>query len=186
MTFHELGQLWVRAGGKPDEANLAASVALAESSGNPGAEGHNTNGTTDRGLWQINSIWGGLSTTDPLANARAAVKISSSGQGWGNWTTYKTGAYGKYLPGKGRQEPAQKTASGVADGNLTAVVPGLHKLTGWVGELLEGLGKLAVTGVLLLAGAVLVVYGIMIAVRPRESAFNAPDLSKFMPRVNVG
>jgi hypothetical protein len=41
-------------------------------------------------------------------------------------------------------------------------------------ELLAGFGKLAVTGVLLIAGAALVVYGIMVAVRPRERAMAIP------------
>ena len=41
-------------------------------------------------------------------------------------------------------------------------------------ELLAGLGGLVTKGALLLIGAFLVVYGIMIAVRPRESAFNLP------------
>lgn len=52
--------------------------------------------------------------------------------------------------------------------------------TGWVGELLKGAGKLTVTAVLLLAGAVLVVYGIMVAVRPRETALSLP-LPKAVP-----
>jgi hypothetical protein len=46
--------------------------------------------------------------------------------------------------------------------------------TGWVGELLEGAGKLVLTGILLLAGMFLVVYGIMAAVRPRERALALP------------
>src|ERR1044072_4069643 len=40
---------------------LAVAIALAESGCNPAALGHNTNGTTDRGLWQINSIHTGVS-----------------------------------------------------------------------------------------------------------------------------
>jgi hypothetical protein len=52
--------------------------------------------------------------------------------------------------------------------------------TGWVGEITSFLGKELVTGVLLLAGAALVVYGIMVAVRPRESALSIPKPG-FMP-----
>jgi hypothetical protein len=40
----------------------------------------------------------------------------------------------------------------------------------------EFLGKTLLEGVLLLAGAMLVVYGIMVAVRPRESAFSLPRI----------
>lgn len=36
--------------------DLFAAIALEESGGNPLAHNHNSNGTVDRGLWQINSI----------------------------------------------------------------------------------------------------------------------------------
>lgn len=83
--------------------NMAAAIALAESSGRANASNTNTNGSIDRGLWQINSIHGGLSTFDPLANARAALSISGGGHNWNPWTTYKTGAYKKFLARGGRQ-----------------------------------------------------------------------------------
>jgi membrane-bound lytic murein transglycosylase B len=44
----------------------------------------------------------------------------------------------------------------------------------WLKEVFAFIGKEAITGVLLLAGAVLIVYGIMVAVRPRERAFSVP------------
>ena len=47
----------------------------------------------DRGYWQVNSIWGALSTYDPAGNARAAVQISGDGTNWSPWVTYSTGAY---------------------------------------------------------------------------------------------
>jgi hypothetical protein len=112
----QLERLWVQAGGKPAAARTAAAVALAESSGQPGAEGHNTNGTTDRGLWQINSIHGRQSTTDILANARAAVAISNNGASWHPWVTYNKGTYRHFLGGKG--------ASGAETGPGGARTPG--------------------------------------------------------------
>lgn len=45
---------------------------------------------------------------------------------------------------------------------------------GLVGEIFAQLGKFALTGTLLLVGAVLVVYGIMVAVRPRDRALSLP------------
>ena len=69
---------------------------MAESGGRQYASLYNTNGTTDRGYWQINSIHGSLSTFDARGNARAAVLISRDGRDWSPWTTYQTGAY----PGK--------------------------------------------------------------------------------------
>lgn len=85
-TCSQLAQLWVQAGGAASLANQMASVAMAESSGNPNASNSNTNGTIDRGLWQINSIWGSGSTFDPLANAQAAVKVYGE-QGLGAWSS---------------------------------------------------------------------------------------------------
>src|SRR5262249_40915223 len=52
----------------------------------------NSNGTTDRGLWQINSIHGKQSTTNAAENARAAVAISKNGTDWRPWcTAWSTG-----------------------------------------------------------------------------------------------
>jgi hypothetical protein len=97
-----LAKLWTSAGGNPGSAHLAAAVALAESGGNPNALNHNTNGTVDRGLWQINSIHGNKSVFDPMGNARAAVSISSNGGSWVPWVTYHTGAYLKFMERGGR------------------------------------------------------------------------------------
>jgi TP901 family phage tail tape measure protein len=91
--------LWTRAGGSPGAANLAAAVAMAESGGKTNAVNRNTDGSIDRGLWQINSVHGALSTFSPFGNARAAVKISSKGTNWHPWVTYNTGAYRKFLDG---------------------------------------------------------------------------------------
>ena len=66
---------------------------MAESSGRQYASLVNTNGTTDRGYWQINSSHGSLSTFDAYGNARAAVLISSDGADWSPWVTWQTGAY---------------------------------------------------------------------------------------------
>jgi hypothetical protein len=88
-----LEQLWESEGGSSGAASTAASVAMAESSGQASATNVNTNGSTDRGYWQINSIWGAQSTYDPAANARAAVQISHDGTDFSPWTTYTSGAY---------------------------------------------------------------------------------------------
>lgn len=90
---HKLERLWDAAGGNPADAQMAASIAMAESGGNQYSTDHNTNGTVDRGYWQINSTHGAQSTYDPAANARAAVAISGDGSNWTPWTTYNTGAY---------------------------------------------------------------------------------------------
>lgn len=96
-TKSMLAGLWRRHGGAAGSSNIAAAVALAESGGNPNAKNLNSNGTIDRGLWQINSIHGARSTFDPGKNADGAVAISSGGRNWRPWVTYNTGAYRKFL-----------------------------------------------------------------------------------------
>jgi len=84
-----LEALWERAGGSPSGAVTAASVAMAESSGQQYATGP----VGERGYWQINPVNGWLSTYDPYGNARAAVILSADGASWAPWTTYTSGAY---------------------------------------------------------------------------------------------
>lgn len=103
--------LWTTAGGSAAVSNLAAAVALAESGGNPDAKNVNSNGSIDRGLWQINSIHGKLSTFDPMGNARAAVKISSGGRNWRPWVAYTNGAYKRFLSGGGGAGGGSSAAS---------------------------------------------------------------------------
>jgi hypothetical protein len=92
---------------------LAVAIALAESGGRANASNRNSDGSIDRGLWQINSIHGGLSTFNPLANARAAYSISGGGRNWNPWTVYRTGAYKKFL---GRATKVAGKAKRVATG----------------------------------------------------------------------
>lgn len=98
MTKAQLRALWVRAGGSPSNANLMAAIALAESSGNPAA-----NGPPDgRGLWQIEwPVWGKTlgrlgNPYNPLANAKMARAVLAR-QGLGAWVVYNTGAYRQFL-----------------------------------------------------------------------------------------
>jgi hypothetical protein len=88
-----LERLWISEGGSRSAAFTAAEIAMAESSGQQYATMHNTNGTTDRGYFQINSIWGALSTYDAAGNARAAIRISHDGTDWSPWVTYDRNLY---------------------------------------------------------------------------------------------
>lgn len=216
-NFRQLEEIWVLAGGTLAEAPMAAAIALAESAGNPNAVNHNRNGSIDRGLWQINSVHGSLSSTDVAANARGAVKIYKE-SGWAPWVTFKTGAAQKQLtPARvksgiplekpaegqgifsqslefsgaileafgfgaaanagakaiGKQAPSKTAAKQLREGE-EAPEKVLEDAPGWLAGVLEFIGKEAITIVLLLAGAALVVYGIMVAVRPRQSAFSLP------------
>jgi hypothetical protein len=93
LSCQGLEALWTSAGGSSAAALVAAEIARAESGGRQYATDPDSNGTTDRGYWQINSVHGALSTYDPAGNARAAVQLSSDGADWAPWVTYQTGAY---------------------------------------------------------------------------------------------
>ena len=58
LSCRGLEALWESAGGSSAAAFTAAEIAMAESSGRQYATLYNTNGTTDRGYWQINSVHG--------------------------------------------------------------------------------------------------------------------------------
>lgn len=62
-----------------------------ESHGDPNATNYNTNGSTDRGLFQVNSIHAARvayldQLYDPATNVRVAAAIYSE-QGWCPWAT---------------------------------------------------------------------------------------------------
>ncbi len=83
--------------GFPDP-NTAAAVAMAESGGDPGAVGDNG---SSFGLWQIHTPahpeYTAASLMTPGFNAVAAKAISKNGVDWSPWSTFKSGAYKKYL-----------------------------------------------------------------------------------------
>lgn len=98
FTVEELRQLARDAGFFGDAANVAAAVAMAESGGNPNAVGDEG---TSFGLWQFHMPAHPGSTVaramDPLSAARWAYELSKGGLDWSAWTTYRTGAYKRYL-----------------------------------------------------------------------------------------
>ncbi|SCG71775.1 SH3 domain-containing protein [Micromonospora rifamycinica] len=100
-------QVAYAAGFRNNPLVTAVAVAMAESSCNPSAVGSNgptagcSNGSLDRGLWQINNCYH-PTVTDSCAytaqcNANAAYNISSGGSNWQPWSTYNNGAYAGYL-----------------------------------------------------------------------------------------
>lgn len=99
-TFEQLKSLWTMYGGPPEVANVAAAIALAESGGRSDATNtSNSNGSIDRGLWQINSVHGADSSYDIATNVRAAVRLYKSKNNFSDWTVFKSGAYKKFLNG---------------------------------------------------------------------------------------
>lgn len=88
------------AGFPQDQLKTAVMVALAESGGNEFATNHNSNGTVDYGLWQINSVHtDALKLGDwrsPTVNAQMAHLVFTQAKSWSPWVTYKNNAYLKF------------------------------------------------------------------------------------------
>ena len=82
----------------PEEPEIAVAVAKAESGHNPLAlNDKNTNGSTDKGLFQINSCHGyGDELFDIDTNLEVARKLYDK-SGWTPWVAYTTGAYTNHL-----------------------------------------------------------------------------------------
>jgi len=80
---------------------VAVSIAMAESSCALTATNHDSNGSQDRGLWQINNAaWPGISNSCAFqmqCNANAAFTISGGGSNWTPWATYGNGAWQRYI-----------------------------------------------------------------------------------------
>jgi hypothetical protein len=80
----------------------AVAVMTAESGRYVEAYHDNTNGSQDRGLFQINSIHdGSISPADAfkaIPNAEYAFKLSKGGTDFTPWSAYNSGAYKKYVP----------------------------------------------------------------------------------------
>lgn len=99
LSLAQLRELAAAAG--MAQADIGAAIAMAESGGRTDAVG---DGGDSIGLWQIHvptcpKQW---AIKDALKhagfNAQAATSMSAGGTSWTLWTTYKTGAYRKYLP----------------------------------------------------------------------------------------
>jgi hypothetical protein len=74
------------------EVGMAESGCVASKTSPP-----NSDGTVDRGLWQINSVAhrevSNSCAYDAQCNADAAYQISSGGSSWSQWSTYNDGSY---------------------------------------------------------------------------------------------
>lgn len=99
LSLAQLRELAAAAG--MADSSTAAAIAMAESHGDSKAVGDNG---TSIGLWQIHVPTAPKEYANadmlkhPGFNAQAANAISSGGTNWQPWTTFRTGAYKKYLP----------------------------------------------------------------------------------------
>lgn len=85
LTFAQVENYWIQAGGNPQAAAMAAAVADASSGLNPAITRTNPDGSTSVGLWLLPQNGSPPGSTDPLANARAAIQLSNNGTDWQQW-----------------------------------------------------------------------------------------------------
>lgn len=85
LTWSQVENYWIQAGGSPQAASMAAAVATASSGLDPAITRSNPDGTTSVGLWLIPKNGQPPGSTDPLANARAAKELSQNGTDWSQW-----------------------------------------------------------------------------------------------------
>ena len=101
LTAQEIASAMSAAGWPASQIPTGVAVAFAESGGNPNATNRNSNGSTDHGLFQINSIHkttlASGNWANPTDNARMALKVyKEAGNSWRPWVAYKSGSYRKF------------------------------------------------------------------------------------------
>lgn len=126
-TKAEIEAVWIDEGGNPATADIASSIALAESSGGAGSWSANPGPCkTNWGAWQVcRPNAGDLLTLRGCA--RAAIAQSSDGKNWCDWQTFDgrgcgagnyTGAYRQYM--RGSPPPLDP---GAIPGGISPVIP---------------------------------------------------------------
>jgi hypothetical protein len=128
-----------------DKANVGAAIAMAESHGVRYCRNLNTNGSIDKGPFQINDRAHPdvpeKCAFDLQCAAQAAKEISNNGSNWGPWTTYNSGAYKQYLKNYKTAYPGKTTAQDVASGPVgdavAAVTDPLAGIAGMLGALFQ-------------------------------------------------
>lgn len=160
---------FLKATGWPDaEIENAAAVMYRESRGKCDATHHNSNGTWDKGLFQINDVWvpSVIADKDRLdcnKGSAAALEIFNK-SGWGPWySSGCTGAPSECSPApKGFKlngtASSKETASGDAkdslSGPLGAISDALNAVTNFIAQIFNAdtwfrIGKVVLGGIVL-------------------------------------
>lgn len=116
LTANQVRGLAYAAGFRGHDLDVAVAVAMAESGGKVRAQNKNTNGTTDRGIFQINSTHGAGSTFDVNKNTAAAYSLYKQRGGFKDWVAYNSGAYKQYMGKTGSGKGSMSGLSGMVKG----------------------------------------------------------------------
>lgn len=117
LSAKSVYDLAIAAGLSPHAAQIATAVAKVESQFNPQAVDHDSNGTTDYGLWQINSVHGvGTNMFNPTSAATEMAKLTSKGSNWGPWAPdFGSSNYGGNPQVGGKVEAAMQSLGFMGD-----------------------------------------------------------------------
>jgi len=175
----------------PADPVTAVAVALAESGGRVDAVNRNTNGTTDSGLWQINSIhqrahptWTVEALKNPQTNAEAMGVLSQKGASFSAWTgTYVKGLHRPYMERArianeaAQDNPLSERLGDIADPSNLNPANVIDNVAGAIGSLTEAVAgfvsfvtdpdtwrRVAIVGL----GAAVVVIGVSVVARGTE------------------
>jgi len=203
LTPEQVAAVAYGAGFRGDGLRTAVAVSFAENGRHDtNAQNHNTDGSTDYGLWQINSVHG-ISPSDlvvPQKNAAAAYRISSSGRNWQPWTTYTSNKYAASLPAAqaaitkmNSEGGAGQVAKGIGSGgsggsgsSITGAIGGalsdlnpLNAIGGWVGDLKNVVSDYVLRAFEMLGGLILIFMGLFLIAKdlgmvPPVSAMPVP------------
>lgn len=144
LSYDQLVSLAAGAGFSASAAQTAAAIALAESGGNPDATHGNSNGSTDYGLWQINSVHGNLlrgkNWQDPATNASMAYTVyRDAAFSFTPWSTYNSGAYKAHMNGNAAVNGQGANAAGFSIPNPLSLLSGAGNVASAAGHLLGNL-----------------------------------------------
>jgi len=152
---------------------------------------HNTNGTWDTGLWQINSVhvppYTYKQLVDGVGNGEAAYALSNHGTNFDPWVTYYRNLYVPFLPAAHNALTVMNRKGGakkmVASIGQQSVIPGVHvpnpitgveDALGSIGGFLSNLPSLLFRLGKILFGIILIVVGFFILARGQVSNLPIP------------
>ncbi|MEV0371795.1 peptidoglycan-binding protein [Streptomyces sp. NPDC050636] len=141
MNLTELRALATQVGFTGSDINIAAAVAMAESTGDPAAVGDEALADNkwgpSFGLFQIRSLRHPEQFTppdtlriagklkDPLYNAKTAKAIKAA-HGWNQWSTFTNGAYRRHMDGGSARFEPFPGASFFHTGKKSPIITAMH------------------------------------------------------------
>lgn len=122
----------------------------------------NSDGSRDRGPWQINDKWhpevGDSCAFDLACSAGAAYRISNQGKSFTPWATFNNGAYKQHLS----DATAGASSSTTATTGPGSSVPGLPDLSD-IGTAISSLTSTFISAAQIATGALIIGFGLAVA-----------------------